>query len=152
MSDETTATVDPAQMTGLELLRWMGTQVNDRPSIGRLLGMEMREVNEGSVSFALTPRADFSNPLGTVHGGICATLLDSVMGCAVHTMLPAGVGYTTLELKLNYIRTVPLDGDELTAHGSVIHVGGRTATAEGKVLDKNGKLVAHGTTTCMIVR
>ncbi len=89
MSDETTATVDPAQMTGLELLRWMGTQVNDRPSIGRLLGMEMREVNEGSVSFALTPRADFSNPLGTVHGGICATLLDSVMGCAVHTMLPA---------------------------------------------------------------
>ncbi|MET3956710.1 acyl-coenzyme A thioesterase PaaI-like protein [Rhodococcus sp. OAS809] len=80
MSDETTATVDPAQMTGLELLRWMGTQVNDRPSIGRLLGMEMREVNEGSVSFALTPRADFSNPLGTVHGGICATLLDSVMG------------------------------------------------------------------------
>src|SRR3546814_20390119 len=91
--------------------------------------MERREVNEGSVSFALTPRADFSNPLGTVHGGLCATLLDSVMGCAVHTMLPAGVGYTTLEHTPNYIRQVPLDGDELTAHGSGIPEGERTAHA-----------------------
>ncbi|MGC0362264.1 uncharacterized protein (TIGR00369 family) [Rhodococcus sp. 27YEA15] len=152
MSEDTTVKIDPAEMTGLELLRWMSTQANDRPNIGRLLGMQIRELDEGSATFTLTPKADFSNPLGTVHGGICATLLDSVMGCAVHTTLPAGVGYTTLELKLNYIRTVPLDGDELIAHGSVIHVGGRTATAEGKVLDSEGKLVAHGTTTCMIFR
>ncbi len=152
MSDETTATVDPAQMTGLELLRWMGTQVNDRPSIGRLLGMEMREVNEGSVSFALTPARRFQQPArhcARRHLRNAARLGHGLRG--THDA-SRGVGYTTLELKLNYIRTVPLDGDELTAHGSVIHVGGRTATAEGKVLDKNGKLVAHGTTTCMIFR
>ena len=109
-------------------------------------------INEGEVHFAVTPKADFANPLGTVHGGICATLLDSVMGCAVHTTLPAGVGYTTLELKINYIRTVAVDADELTGIGTVIHVGGRTATAEGKVFSADGKLVAHGTTTCMVFR
>lgn len=100
---------------------------------------------------SLTTNPDFTNPLGTVHGGIAATLLDSVMGCAVHTMLPAGVGYTTLELKVNYIRAAKIDGLTLSAVGTTIHVGRTTATAEGKVVDENGKLIAHATTTCLVI-
>ncbi|WP_233531573.1 PaaI family thioesterase [Antrihabitans sp. YC2-6] len=125
----------------------------DRPEfIGDLLGMEMDEIEHGRVVFGLRTRPNFSNPLGTLHGGICATLLDSVMGCAVHSTLEAGVGYGTLELKVNYIRPVPVDGTRLTATGTTIHVGGKTATAEGRVVDDKGRLVAHGTTTCIIHR
>ncbi|WP_446466452.1 PaaI family thioesterase [Streptomyces sp. BRA346] len=92
-----------------------------------------------------------SQPPGTVHGGIAAILLDSAMACAVHTTLPAGASYTTLELKVNYVRAARTDGQTLTAEGTVIHAGRRTATAEGKVLDDQGNLIAHGTTTCMIL-
>ncbi|WP_446038429.1 PaaI family thioesterase [Streptomyces sp. SID1121] len=144
--------VDLAALTGLELLRWAQKQPGDVPSIGRLLGMTFDEVEEGRVVMSLTTRPDFSNPLGSVHGGIAAALLDSVVGCAVHSTLPAGVGFTTLELKVNYIRTVALDAGRLTAEGTTIHVGRRTATAEGRVTDKRGKLVAHATTTCLILR
>ncbi|GED96684.1 PaaI family thioesterase [Gordonia crocea] len=150
----TDTTVNPLELSGLELLRLWQQTVTDPdpvPSIGRLLGMRPVSLDEGKVSFAVTPQPDFANPLGSVHGGVCATLLDSVMGCAVHTTLPAGVGYTTLELKVNYIRTVAVDAGELTGIGETIHVGRRTATAEGKVIDANGKLVAHGTTTCIIL-
>lgn len=150
----TDAPTDPSAMSGLELLRaWQaGGAGSDRPSIGRLLGMVPKKIDEGEVTFAVTPQPDFANPLGTVHGGICATLLDSVMGCAVHTTLPAGVGYTTLELKVNYIRSVAVDAGELTGVGTVIHAGRTTATAEGKVFSHDGKLVAHGTTTCIVFR
>ena len=145
---------DPLQLSGLELLRAWRDSPNrdDHPSIGRLLGMRPVRIDSGEVSFAVTPKPDFANPLGTVHGGICATLLDSVMGCSVHTTLPAGVGYTTLELKINYIRAVAVDAGELTAVGTVIHAGRTTATAEGKVFSDDGKLVAHGTTTCIVFR
>ncbi|MFH8687279.1 PaaI family thioesterase [Streptomyces sp. CB02115] len=145
-------TVDPTTMTGLELMRWVQTELpTDIPSIGRLLGMRFDEVGHGRIVISLDTRPDFANPLGTVHGGIAATLLDSVMGCAVHTTLPAGAGYTTLELKVNYIRAARTDGQKLTAEGTVIHAGRRVATAEGKVLDEQGKLIAHATTTCMIL-
>lgn len=144
---------DLAAMTGLEQLRWIKSESPpDTPSIGRLLGMRFDEVDHGHVVMSVETRPDFSNPLGTVHGGIAATLLDSVVGCAVHTTLPAGVGYTTLELKVNYVRAVQTNGETLTATGSVIHVGRRTATAEGKVVDGRGKLIAHATTTCLILQ
>jgi uncharacterized protein (TIGR00369 family) len=100
---------------------------------------------------SLDTRPDFANPLGTVHGGIAATLLDSVMGCAVHTTLPAGVSYRTLEIKVNYIRAASVNGQSLSAIGTIVHSGRRTATAEGKVLDEHGRLIAHGTTTCIIL-
>ncbi|MGP9021029.1 PaaI family thioesterase [Streptomyces sp. BR1] len=145
-------TVDFSTMSGLELLRWAQAEPGRVPSIGKLIGMTFDEIDEGRTVMSLDPRPEFSNPLGTVHGGIAATLLDSVMGCAVHTMLPAGVGYTTLELKVNYIRPVALDAGRLTAEGTTIHVGRRTATAEGRVLSAEGKLVAHATTTCLIIR
>jgi uncharacterized protein (TIGR00369 family) len=139
-------------MSGLELMRWVQTERPvDVPSIGRLLGMRFDDVEHGRVVISLDTRPDFANPLGTVHGGIAATLLDSVMGCAVHTTLAAGVGYTTLELKVNYIRAAQTDGRTLTAEGTVIHAGRRVATAEGKVVDEHGKLVAHATTTCLIL-
>lgn len=147
-----TATPHPASTTGLELLRAAAaTDSDDVASIGRLLGMRFTEIDHGRVAMVLATKPDFANPHGTVHGGIAATLLDSVMGCAVHTTLPAGVSYTTLELKVNYLRAVGLDGQQLTAEGTTIHVGRRTATAEGKVHDEQGKLIAHGTTTCLIL-
>ncbi|WP_328996430.1 PaaI family thioesterase [Kribbella sp. NBC_01245] len=144
--------IDFASLSGLELMRWVQTErPADIPSIGRLLGMRFDEVEHGRVVISLDTRPDFANPLGTVHGGIAATLLDSALGCAVHTTLAAGVGYTTLELKVNYIRTAQTNGQTLTATGTVIHAGRRTATAEGKVLDEQGKLIAHATTTCLIL-
>ena len=145
---------DLTAMTGLELLRWLQATDQeglDRPSIRRLIGMRFDEIEHGRVVMSLDTRPDFTNPLVTVHGGIAATLLDSVMGCAVHTTLPAGVSYTSLEIKVNYIRAARTDGQTLTATGSVVHVGRRTATAEGKVLDGNGKLIAHATTTCLVL-
>lgn len=143
---------DFAALTGLEQLRWVKNESPpDTPSIGRLIGMRFDEVDHGRVVMSVETRPDFANPLGAVHGGIAATLLDSVVGCAVHTALPAGVGYTTLELKVNYVRSVGTDGVVLTATGTVIHLGRRTATAEGKVVDARGKLIAHATTTCLIL-
>ena len=147
------STVEFATMSGLEQIRWVQTELPaDVPTIGRLLGMRFDEVEHGRVVVSLQTRPDFANPMGVVHGGIAATMLDAVMGCAVHTTLPAGVGYTTLELKVNYIRPALTDGRTLIAEGTVVHAGRRTATAEGKVLDEAGKLVAHGTTTCLIMR
>ena len=142
---------DLSTLSGLELLRHTTSLDDPPPSIGRLLGMRFDEIDEGRVVMSLDTRRDFSNPLGTVHGGICATLLDSVMGCAVHTHLAAGVGYTTLELKVNYIRAVATDDVTLVATGTTIHVGRRVATAEGKVHNQKGQLVAHATTTCLIL-
>ncbi|GAA1103144.1 PaaI family thioesterase [Streptomyces javensis] len=143
---------DPTTLSGLDLMRWVQSErPTDVPAIGRLLGTRFDEVDPGRVVVSLDTRPDFANFLGTVHGGIAATLLDAAMGCAVHTTLPAGVGYTTLELKVNYIRAARTDGQTLTAEGTVLHAGRRTATAEGKVLDEQGKLIAHATTTCMIL-
>lgn len=145
-------TADFTEMTGLEVMQWVQKESpTDFPSIGRLLGMRFDEVAHGRIVISIDTRPDFANPLGAVHGGIAATLLDSALGCAVHTTLPAGVGFTTLELKVNYIRAARTDGQTLTATGTVIHAGRRTATAEGKVLDDHGKLIAHATTTCMIL-
>ncbi|WP_431964675.1 PaaI family thioesterase [Nocardia sp. bgisy134] len=146
------AQIDPARLSGLELLKIAMTLKDRPPFIGDLLGMEAETLEHGKVVFSLQTRQEFANPLGSTHGGICATLLDSVMGCAVHSTLEAGVGYSTLELKVNYIRSVPTDGRKLTATGTTIHVGRTTATAEGRVVDDQGRLVAHATTTCVIFR
>jgi uncharacterized protein (TIGR00369 family) len=143
---------ETTDLSGLELLRQMTAEgAPDRPSIGGLLGMRFDELEHGRVVMSVQTRPDFANPLGMVHGGIAATLLDSVVGCAVHTTLPAGVGYTTLELKVNYVRAVPTSGETLTATGTVIHAGRRVATAEGRVVDGRDRLVAHATTTCLIL-
>jgi uncharacterized protein (TIGR00369 family) len=117
-----------------------------------LIGFEPVEAEEGRVVFACVPGHQHYNPIGTVHGGLAATLLDSAMGCAVHTTLPAGAGYTTLELKVNFTRPITSETGRVLCEGSVVHRGGRVATAEGRVVaEGSGKLLAHGTTTCLIV-
>ncbi|MGO8949973.1 MAG: PaaI family thioesterase, partial [Ktedonobacterales bacterium] len=110
------------------------------------------EVDEGRALFVVQPAEYHYNPIGVVHGGLAATLLDSAMSCAIQTTLPAGVGYTTLEIKVNFVRPITLDSGELRCEGKVVHGGSRTATAEGQLLDQAGKLYAHGTTTCIILR
>jgi uncharacterized protein (TIGR00369 family) len=120
--------------------------------IASLINMALETLEPGRVVFTLETRPDFGNPLGTLHGGICSTLLDSAMGCAVHAALPEGASYTTLELKVNFVRPVRLDGVKLRCEGTTIHLGGRVATTEGRVTDDQGRLVAHGTSTCMVFR
>lgn len=142
---------DVRQQDGLQQLRELFAHDGGRKvGVSALLGMTMESLEAGRVVFALTPRPDFGNTLGTVHGGILSTLLDSAMGCAVHASLPPGGGYTTLELKVNFVRPAQTDGDRLVCEGTVVHLGRRVATAEGRITDQAGRLVAHGTTTCMI--
>lgn len=143
--------MDFSTMSGLELLKAaFESGAESGTGIGHLLGMTAETLEEGKVVFSLEAGPQFSNPLGIVHGGVLSTLLDSSMSCAVHTCLGAGVGYTTLELKVNFIRPVALDAGKLVCEGTTVHVGRRTATAEGRILDEKGRLIAHGTTTCMI--
>ena len=114
------------------------------------LDFSLTEAGEGTAVFEIDCSEFHYNPLGTVHGGVIATLLDSAMSCAVHTLLPAGSGYTTVEMKVNFVRPILADTGPLRCVGTVIHSGRRIATAEGKLVDTDGKLYAHGTTSCLI--
>lgn len=118
--------------------------------IGELLGFAIVEVENGRVVFAATPAEYHFNPIGTVHGGFAATLLDSATACAVHTTLPLGQGYTTLELKVNYVRPITLQTGPMRCIGQVIHPGRRVATSEARLVDVQGKLYAHATSTCLV--
>jgi uncharacterized protein (TIGR00369 family) len=139
-------------MTGLELLQAIAAGRAPGAPIAELIGFEPVEAEEGRVLFAAVPGPEHYNPIGTVHGGLAATLLDSAMGCAVHTTLPEGTGYTTLELKVNFTRPITTDTGRILCEGTVVHRGGRVATAEGRVLaERDGKLLAHGTTTCLLM-
>jgi uncharacterized protein (TIGR00369 family) len=120
------------------------------PPIAKALGFGMTSVEPGRVTFDYEPVFDHYNPLGSVHGGIAATLLDSVMGCCIHTTLKAGIGFTTLEIKINYVRAMTDKTGPVRAEGKVINIGSRIATSEGRLTDAAGKLLAHGTTTCLI--
>jgi uncharacterized protein (TIGR00369 family) len=138
--------------TGLDFLHALIRGDHPPPPFSRATGIYMREVAEGRAVFAGTPSADFLNPLGSVHGGWTSAILDSAMACAVHTTLKAGEGYTSVEMKINFVRPVMPDLGELTCEGVVIHRGGTLATSEGKLLDGKGRLLAHGTETCMIMQ
>jgi uncharacterized protein (TIGR00369 family) len=141
-----------SHLDGLAFLEAIRTGELPPPPVGALLGFEIRSVESGSVSFALTPDEKHYNPIGMVHGGVAATLLDSVMGCAVHTLLPAGVGYTTLDISVRYQRAVTVDTGTVIATGTILHAGRRTATAEGRlVAEATGKLLATSTSTLLIV-
>ena len=137
-------------MDGLALFQAIREGRLPAPPICKALGMTLEEVELGRVVFGYRPVSDHYNPLGTVHGGIAATLLDSVMGCCIHTMLKAGSGYTTVEIKVNYVRAMTDRTGPVRAEGKVINVGSRIATSEGRLTDASGKLLAHGTTTCLI--
>ena len=139
-------------MSGLEALRAVQSGELPAPPIAVLMGMSLAEVEEGRVVFTVLPAEYHYNPIGVVHGGLAATVLDSALGCAVHSTLSAGTGYTTLEIKVNYVRAITQATGELRCEAKIIHQGGRIATAEARVTDAAGKLYAHGTTTCIIFR
>jgi uncharacterized protein (TIGR00369 family) len=139
-------------LSGLDYLRLMQSGELPPPPIARLLGFRLAVVEPGIVVFEGEPGEQHYNPIGVVHGGLAATLLDSAMGCAVHSTLPAGAAYTTLEIKVNYIRAMSAETGLVRARGSIIHAGRSTATADGRLEDGAGKLLAHATTTCIVLR
>ncbi|GAA3294126.1 PaaI family thioesterase [Dactylosporangium vinaceum] len=135
---------------GLELLQAMSRGELPRPPIMHLLGTGALQAEDGRVVVTLEPQEYHYNPLGTVHGGVLATLLDTATGCAVHSTLPAGVGYTTLDLNARFLRPASLASGILTCEGVVLNRGRRTALAQARITDARGALVAHATSTCMI--
>ena len=138
------------KMSGLELMQGLIAGKYPPPPITRALDFTLDRVEHGVAVFSGDAKYDHYNPIGTVHGGWIATLLDSCMGCAMHTTLKPGQGYTSLEIKVNFVRPVVATTGRLQAEGRVIYAGSRTGTAEGKLVDASGKIFAHGTTTCLI--
>jgi uncharacterized protein (TIGR00369 family) len=136
--------------SGIELLQAMSAGELPSPPIMHTLGFGTAEFEVGRVRFTLQPAEFHYNPLGSVHGGVIATLLDSAAGCAVHSVLPAGEGYTSIDLNVKYVRTVTAASGLLTAEGTVLNRGRRTALAEARLTDERGKLLAHATSSCMI--
>jgi uncharacterized protein (TIGR00369 family) len=140
------------QLSGLERMRQVIAGTIPPPPMAQLMNIRLIEASEGRAVFEGEPAEYHYNPIGMVHGGFAATLLDSAMGCAVHTMLPAGVGYTTLEFKINLVRALRTSTGRVRAIGTVIHSGRTTAIAEGRVESETGTLFAHATTTCLVIR
>jgi uncharacterized protein (TIGR00369 family) len=136
---------------GLEVLGAIAAGELPRPPVMDMIGMGALELTgPGTVTFLLQPREYHYNPLGSVHGGVLATILDSATGCAVHSTLPAGVGYTTADLSTKYLRPVTVASGELRCVGTVISSGRRTALAEARLTDAGGRLIAHATSTCLL--
>jgi uncharacterized protein (TIGR00369 family) len=141
--------MDMAGRTGLEALRMMLAGQAPFASISQCMNFTLLSVSEGEAVFQGSPTAQHLNPMGGVHGGWYGTILDSAMGCAVHTMMPAGRGYTTAEYSVNLVRAAK-PGGVYKAIGKVLHCGKQLATAEARIVDADGKLYAHGTTTCLV--
>lgn len=138
-------------MGGLEFFRKMMAGELPPPPMVRLLGFRLTEVEEGRVVFTAEATEAIYNGMGVAHGGFAATLLDSALGCAINSTMPAGRVFTTLELKVNLTRPLRREVGPLRCEAKIIHVGSRVATAEGRIVDAAGKVYAHGTTTCILV-
>ena len=150
--DPSTTASAVAHMSGLELLEAIAQGELPAPPIMSTLGFEGMAFGPGWARFAITPGEHHYNPIGSVHGGVAATLLDSALGCAVHTVLEPGVGYTTLDLRVSFVRPLTATTGPVRCEGRVIHVGSRVGTAEGRITDADGRIYAHGTATCLILR
>jgi uncharacterized protein (TIGR00369 family) len=137
---------------GLQAMQLLINGQHDAPSIAKTLGFTLAEVEDGKAVFVGEPSDRILNPLGIVHGGWALTLIDSCTGCAAHTTLPAGVGYTTVETKVNFVRAITPATGQVRAEGRVVARGRTIITAEGTLTDSNGKLLAHGTSTLMVLR
>jgi uncharacterized protein (TIGR00369 family) len=141
------------ELAGLDYIQRIVAGTLSPPPIAQLLAFTIAEAEYGHAVFAMEPAEWMYNPIGMVHGGVAATILDSCMGCAVHTTLEAGVGYTTTDLQVRYIRAMGADTRRVLADGRVVHAGRRTATAEGRLFaESDGRLIAHATTGCVIFR
>ncbi len=153
MTSKTYGTVSPEQqkaMSGLDFVKGLATGALPLNTIAQTLGYDVVEAESGRVAITLIPTGAHLNPWGTVHGGLTATLLDSCMGLAVQTMLDRGIGSTTLEFKISLVRPITLETGQIRAEGKILNCGRRVATAEGRVTDAKDRLLAHGTTTCLI--
>ncbi len=139
-------------LAGIDYLRAMMRGEYPPPPMARLMAFGLDEVEEGRAVFSVEPAEFHYNPIGVVHGGLLSTLLDSAMGCAVHSTLPAGVGYTTTDLHVHLVRAVTGATGRLRAFAEVLHLGRRMITATGKVTGADSKLYAHATTTCFVLR
>jgi uncharacterized protein (TIGR00369 family) len=138
-------------LSGLDFFRKMIAGELPPPPLVALLGLRLVEAEPGRVVFSGVASEQFYNGMGVAHGGFAATLLDSALGCAINTMMPAGRSFTTVELKINYTRPLRREVGELRCQANVVHVGSRIATSEGRIVDAAGKIYAHGTTTCILV-
>jgi uncharacterized protein (TIGR00369 family) len=148
--DPVEAARDLAQLDGLSALRAMIAGALPPPPIATLLGFELVEVDEGRAVFAADPGEEHYNPIGLVHGGLAATLIDSATGCAVHTTLPAGTGYTTTDVQVRFVRPITRDTGRIECVGQVVHRGRMLATAEARVV-AGDRLLAHGTASLLIL-
>jgi uncharacterized protein (TIGR00369 family) len=149
-SDPTANLPQLGQRTGLELLTAVESGELPPPPVMQMLGIDGIQVVAGSVTVTLTPREFHYNPLGTVHGGVLATLLDTAASCSVHSLLPAGTGYTTLDLTTKFLRPVTVDSGQLRCTGTVLSQGRRTALGEARLTDGSGRLLAHATASCLL--
>ncbi|GIF13234.1 PaaI family thioesterase [Actinoplanes teichomyceticus] len=139
-----------ARRSGLEILQAMAAGEVPPPPIFQLIGGSGLHAREGSVTIGLDPQEFHYNPIGTVHGGIISTLLDTAAACSVQTTLPVGVGYTSMDLNVKFLRPVTVDSGTLTCTGTVLQRGRRTALAEARLTDARDRLVAHATSSCLI--
>lgn len=137
---------------GIEALRALVEGRAAPPPIAVLMNIRLVEVAEGHAVFEGEPREEHYNPIGSVHGGFALTIMDSALGCSIHTMLPAGVGYTTSDVQVRFIRGMTKDTGTVRCEGTALHVGRSTAVAEAKLYDRERRLLAVGTTTCAILR
>jgi uncharacterized protein (TIGR00369 family) len=138
------------EMTGLEFVQGLTDGTLPLNTIARTLGYDITEAGSGRVVVTAEPKDTHLNPAGTVHGGLAATMLDSCMGLAIQSTLEKGVGSTTLEFKMSFVRPITPETGRIKAEGTVISRGRRVGTAEGRVTDASGRLLVHGTTTCLI--
>jgi uncharacterized protein (TIGR00369 family) len=150
---KTYGTVDAArqkEVTGLEFVQGLASGALPLNTIAQTLGYDVIAAESGRVVIVREPNDTLLNPAGTVHGGFSATLLDSCMGLAIQSTLEKGFGQTTLEFKISFVRPMTADAGKIRAEGAVLSRGRRVGTAEGRIMDRNGRLLAHGTTTCLI--
>lgn len=153
MVNKTYETVSPERqnaMSGLEFVQGLVSGALPLNTMALTLGYDVVEAERGRVAITLEPTSAHLNPSGTVHGGLTATLLDSCMGLAIRTMLEKGVGSTTLEFKISLVRAITPETGQIRAEGKVLNCGRRVGMAEGRLTDASNRLLAHGTTTCLI--
>ncbi|WP_431295048.1 PaaI family thioesterase [Pedobacter sp. P26] len=140
------------QLDGIAYLKAMSDHKFPLPPLLHTLNFSVSLIEAGNVVFEFTPQEFHYNPIGTVHGGVITAILDSAMGCSVHSLLPAGKGYTTLELKVNFLKAITIKTGKLKTIAKVINLGGRTVLVEAQLLDDNDTIYAHAMSTCLILK
>ncbi len=140
------------QLTGLEFLQKMMKAELPFPPLLYTLDFKVSAIYPGRAEFTFQPQEFHYNPLGSVHGGVITAVLDSAMGCTLHSVLPLGTGYTSIDIKVNFLKSISIRTGLMRATGLIINQGSRTALLEGRLIDENGKLYAYATSTCMIFK